>query len=584
MILLAYALGFVLLAYLTHARSERLRSAVIIGYNFLFLVGLSFSLMYTPGCSAAEIFHLLLASIYEAPRIMGFEIELIDYARLQYCIIYAISAFYTIRTVAVLIFRHFFNDLKLKWRLRLRKEIFLVFGELNDAQFLIADIHRLSRRAAVLYMDPNPDQDDDIRIPGALTVDWARLEKLSPNHNYQVVLLPEPNHENLSLLRRLETLAQKLPQFHVTAFLDDDLMRLENLDYTHLDAWLVSREQLLSQNHLNTHRPLELLKQRGECRLVEHVYRPQGAFQLCVVGFGPLTREFLLTTYENAVFETDDPGDHSFRATIIAPELAPYQGAFYRDFPGVDADLTWVEAAPESAAFFDTLEPQLATLHQIFIDTGDTARNISTALRLLRLCRRNGIQKLPNLAVVLHDDAPGSAELLASEPCVSFLQANCTQFTYEELVRRRADQEVRALHRRYQSNNQETPDWNALATFTQASNRAVLWDIPNKLALVDDLSDLSHEERDQVYWTVSRYEHRRWNAFHFAHGWVPMAVEELSDEERAQFKTKHADQRRHICLVGWDALDALPQAKPGLIKYYDYENVAQLFDRAIAEN
>jgi len=55
-------------------------------------------------------------------------------------------------------------------------------------------------------------------------------------------------------------------------------------------------------------------------------------------------------------------------------------------------------------------------------------------------------------------------------------------------------------------------------------------------------------------------------------------VEELTEEERAQYKTKHAGQRRHTCLVDWDALDTLPQKRPGLLKYYDYVNVMQLFD------
>lgn len=118
-----------------------------------------------------------------------------------------------------------------------------------------------------------------------------------------------------------------------------------------------------------------------------------------------------------------------------------------------------------------------------------------------------------------------------------------------------------------------------LGTFTQTSNRAVVWDIPNKLALAGELSGLSKEEREKVLWRLARYEHRRWNAFHYSRGWTRLPVADLSEEEREQCTTKHKKEKRHTCLVEWEELDALPQSEPGILKRYDYENVAQLFER-----
>lgn len=581
MILLGFLLGIVILTVCLRRRSEGLRSAVLMGYNFLFVAALSFSLLYTPGLDFAGFVRVLMLSIYQAPMIMGFQMGLDGFAQLQYVIIFVIASIYTIRTVVQALFRRFFNDLRLRIRLWRKKKIFVIFGELSDAQALIQDIQRSCRHAAVLYLDPNPDNDDNLPITEALTTNWKHLLRLSPRREYHVVLLPEPNHENLSLLRRLEQLGQRLPNLHVTAFLDTTLLRLEDLNFTKLDAWLVSREQLLCQSHISSHLPIAWLKEQGYGREQEHVFVPDRPFSLCVVGFGPLSREFLLTTYENTVFETSAPGGQGLDALIVSDDLPRCQGAFFRDFPQLaqNPGLTWLDRGAEESAFFDALEQRLNRLDQIFIDTGDTAQNINTALRLLRLCRRNAISPLPQLVVALHEDAPGSAELLSNVDCVTFLQDNRTQFTYDELVRRRADREAQALHRRYQSNNGAAPDWQGLGTFLQASNRAVLWDIPNKLALVGALSGLSQEEREQVYWRLARYEHRRWSAFHFSRGWVPLPVEELTQEERRQCKTKHADQRRHACLVDWDQLDQLPQSKPGILKFYDYENVAQLLDR-----
>ena len=56
----------------------------------------------------------------------------------------------SIRTVVQALFRRFFNDLRLRIRLWRKKKIFVIFGELSDAQALIQDIQRSCRHAAVL--------------------------------------------------------------------------------------------------------------------------------------------------------------------------------------------------------------------------------------------------------------------------------------------------------------------------------------------------------------------------------------------------------------------------------------------------
>ena len=132
--------------------------------------------------------------------IMGFQMGLEEFTQLQYVVIFVCASIYTIRTVAQALFRRFFNDMRLRMRVRRSKEVYLIFGELTDAQALIEDIQRTVPRAAILYLDPNPDSDDMLPISGALTTDWKHLLRLAPGHEYHAVLLPEPNHENLCLL------------------------------------------------------------------------------------------------------------------------------------------------------------------------------------------------------------------------------------------------------------------------------------------------------------------------------------------------------------------------------------------------
>ena len=50
-----------------------------LAYHFLFVFALSFSLLYTPGLSPAELARTLALSVYQAPMIMGFQVGLDDY-------------------------------------------------------------------------------------------------------------------------------------------------------------------------------------------------------------------------------------------------------------------------------------------------------------------------------------------------------------------------------------------------------------------------------------------------------------------------------------------------------------------------
>ena len=581
MILLGYAAGVVLLWCCLRRKSEGLRSAVFMAYHFLFVFALSFSLLYTPGLSPAELARTLALSVYQAPMIMGFQVGLDDYTQLQYIIIFVCSSIYTVRTVVMLLFQRFFRDLRLRLSLLLRPEVCLISGELPDAQALAENIRREKRRVSLLYLDPNPDEDDEIPVSGALTVQWSQVEKLTRRKRCHAVLLPEPNQENLSLLGRFEQLGRPLSRLKVTAFLDPDLLRLEKLNYPATDVWLVSRDQLLARHFMTEHLPLERLKAVGAAHTEDHIWVPDRPFSLCVAGFSTMCREFLLTTMENTAFETAAPDGRGLDALIISDALPDHLGAFLRDYPRLaeEPGLSWLDHGAETEPFFSALERRLAGLDQILVDVGSTSDNIRAALRIQRLCQRHELAVLPQLVVVLHEDAPGSVELLTQSENVIFLQDNRSRFTYEELIERRADQEARALHQRYQSvSGSDIDAWQKLDTFTQTSNRAVLWDIPNKLALTaEDLNALPPAEREKALWRLARYEHRRWNAFHFCRGWTKLDVSELTPEELAQHKTKRPAARRHICLVSWDELDGLPQSSPGILKRYDYENAAAVF-------
>lgn len=574
MLLLGYLLGLVLLIVCARKGRERTRSLLTVGYNYIFV---SLLLCFQQMQDGAGFPQTLIVSLYQAVCAITFQGDVSTTGSLQVSCIFLIASLCTAQTVVLLLFQRALDRMVQKRRVRRAETVYFICGRREDAQALIQDIHTHVRKPAIVYLVP--PEDDGAALDGTLTADAALLQKLRPEQEAHVILLPDAWHNNYHRLAELDALGETLPNLHVTAFLDNDLLRLEDLHFDHLDAYLVSREQLLVRAFLTENLPLRYLQAHGHGTVSGGVYVPDAPFSLCIVGFGALSREFLLETFENTAFETAAPDRHGLDALIASRDLPPRQDAFFRDYPHMmdEPGLTWLAAAPDAPALFDAVEARAARLHQILIDTEDTDENIRTAMRLLRLFRRLGMGEThPQLVIALYDDADGGIALLAGEPNVFFQRVNRTQFTYEELVRRAADAQAEALHRRYRSGNLHTEAWQKLGTFTQTSNRAVVWDIPNKLALAGDLSAMDDAQREAACWNLAQYEHRRWNMFHFTRGWTPLPVADLTEDERAHSATKRPAEKRHTCLVDWDALDALPQASPGILKQYDYENVIQL--------
>ena len=572
--LLGYLLGLVLLTVCMRKGRERTRSLLTVSYNYVFV---SLLLFFRQLPAGTGILQTLVSSLYQAVCAITFQGDVSPGDSLQVSCIFLIASLCTVQTVAVLLFQRALDRMVQKRRVRRADTVYVVCGVQADAQALIADIHAHAKKPAVVYLPAA--EDAGAVIPGALTADDTVWAALRPAQDCHVVLLPDAWHNNYQRLKELDARGDRLLNLHVTAFLDNDLLRLENLHFDHLDTYLVSREQLLVRAFLTENLPIRYLQAHGLGAVRDGIYVPDAPFSLCVIGFGALSREFLLETFENTAFETAAADRHGLDALIAAPDSDRQRAAFLRDYPHMadEPGLTWLSAAPEEDALFDAVAARGTAQHQIVIDTGDTDANVRTAMRLLRLFRRLGMdERHPQLVVALYDDAEGTVALLAGEKDVFFQRVNRTQFTYSELIERAADRQAEALHQRYRAGNLHTETWQKLGTFTQASNRAVVWDIPNKLALAGGMEALDDAQREAVYWRLAQYEHRRWNMFHFTRGWSPLPAAELSADERARCATKRPAEKRHACLVDWDALDALPQASPGLLKRYDYENVVQL--------
>lgn len=579
-ILIVYLIGLVLVSWLLRNKSLQLRSFLTVGYNYLFIIPLYFFTLL-PDCeTTAEVLNLLIRCAYQAPKAMTFWADVDLFNDPAITLLFYIVSVYTARTLLLLFARRFMMSLATRLGMVLRRRVIAVCGEAGDAESLIREIRKNDRHAPVLYVPQREqDREADLKVPTE-TRPWAKF--LKAGRDNLVILLPDTNHNNLSRLQELDELGKTVPGLKVTAFLDNNTLRFDDMSCPHIDAYLVSREQLLIRRFLMDDQPLETLRKRGGESRPGGILVPERPFTLAVIGFTPLSAEFLLETWENASFESAAPDRRGFEATVIDGGIGKKRAPLFVDAPRLSHEpaISWVDAEPGTEESFEAVAGKLGALHQVLIATPDTRLNLDIAMRLLRLFKRRGLEQThPQLVVALFENMGAGAEIFSKEAGGMFLRCNASQFTYSELVLRRTDAEANELHRRYISNTDGGREWNAIGTYLQNSNRAVVWDIPNKLLLAGNLDGKTKEEREQIYWELAKYEHLRWCTYQYTHGWETLPRGELTPDEVARRATKRAAERLHACLVPWDELDDLPQERPGLLKYYDYENVTALFEK-----
>lgn len=578
MYIVCYLLGLLFLYLIFSKKSETLRNTLVVVYNYIVAV----ALYAIPGF-AEEKLVAILRSVYLAPEVLGFDANLDLYNTIEMTLLFLIIALCTIRAAILLLFKKWTNTLTCKWRIFWAKHIYVVWGFESDAKALIEDTKKQLTKSGILYI-PNHDTEEKIYMPGVLNASKEFFYTLRKNKEYHIALLPDEHQKNLEKLNFLNNL--NCNNIHVAAYIDNALLRLQDFHYDNTDSYIVSKENLLARNFLIKHLPLETLINKGSGNCETGIFKPSNAFRVLLIGFTDLTQEFLLSTYENTAFETLEGS--GLKATIIDTSLDEKKPAFFCDYPQIamEKEFEWCALSYKEQAFFDKMLLDAHTYDQIIIDTGCTDLNIKTTQHLLTMLKRNGFvassdsdDLSPQIITVLHENADGTELLFQDYENVILLQGGAKHFTYNELFLRETDAKAEALHDKYNSNSSKKKNWQALGTFTKTSNRNVIWDIPNKLLLAGDLSGKDAAEKEKIYWQLAQYEHLRWNAFHFAHGWSTLPISELTEDEIANCKTKRPAQKKHTCLVDWDTLDTLPQEKPGILKWYDYENVVGLFGK-----
>ena len=174
LILLGYLAGMALLTWLLRRRSVRVRSFLIVGYTYLFVIPLYFFSQLPEGASPAQMLNLLLRCAYQAPSAMTFGANLNQFDDPAITLLFYIMSVYTIRTLLVAFFHRAYAALANRARMQWKREIYVVCGEVEDARSMIDRIRAQERQAAILFV-PQKEADEGANIDALTeTRPWER--------------------------------------------------------------------------------------------------------------------------------------------------------------------------------------------------------------------------------------------------------------------------------------------------------------------------------------------------------------------------------------------------------------------------
>lgn len=299
-----------------------------------------------------------------------------------------------------------------------------------------------------------------------------------------------------------------------------------------------------------------------------------------VLGFGQTGRQTLRRLIMNGQFMGS-----SMRAIVVDKDLDQHVGHFQKAYPEINkcCDIEYHSIDVRSAAFYDILDAKRSVINYIVVALSDDGQNMETAQHLYDYYHQytgdaqDAADVVPPMAVRVADsDTPGA---FRDEGIVFFSQREDI-YSEATLIREVTDNMAMAVNLVYETDGKDAPGgptkeqrWLGISHFERESNRAAADFVPSALRAAgvrpEQLAGKRRMEVDaDAQQMMAETEHLRWNAFHYAMGFVSMSDERvaLRFEEMWQQKPpekrkedpkacrKDMEHKQHYCLDDWAGL------------------------------
>ena len=304
-------------------------------------------------------------------------------------------------------------------------------------------------------------------------------------------------------------------------------------------------------------------------------------FHALVIGFGQVGQQVLRQLVMNGQFYGS-----KMSITVIDRAMEQISGQFKRRVPGIfsEYDISLKAVDSRSDLFYDLLDKLVPTLQYIVICLGEDDLNDEVSRDLERYFTTSGVERASEKVIMICDNN----YVTKAQAGIRFYDSKKHLYHSDILIRNELDERARRVNLSYRESNQEQGDadtlWQTTDYFSRESCRASADFIPALLAMAHiPLEDAVSRERmapyldEELLENLAIVEHLRWNAFHYAMGYITMTKEEVCQRHESGIRPIQKDTHslRHACLVSWDELDhisrLISERTQKTIDYKDYD-------------
>lgn len=310
-------------------------------------------------------------------------------------------------------------------------------------------------------------------------------------------------------------------------------------------------------------------------------------FSVLVVGFGQLGQTVLRFLVMNGQFEGS-----TFHGAVFARDCREVTGRLSHQYQQMlrEYDISFHESDGKSSEIYDYIHEHKDRLNYVVLCTGDEGLDLELEQELRQYFRAlsmdAGIYRVSCQGVV-HKAGAGVVE---KHPI----------YCRDILCSDRMDRMAMILNHSYCGGPSPEEDWKNCDYFSRMSSRASA-DFSRAMLRAAGLSEkdvLSGKwaPEGEVLENLSKMEHLRWNAFHFAMGFSTMP-RGVYEERTAQYNREKKETgagkirigkdltvRLHACLIGWDELDELSRRENAITGgNVDYKEMDRNNVRAMGE-
>lgn len=319
-------------------------------------------------------------------------------------------------------------------------------------------------------------------------------------------------------------------------------------------------------------------------------------FEALVIGFGATGQAVLRSLVMNGQFEGS-----RFRAVVVSKDRKERAGSFFARYSGMcsNYDIEFFDSNARSIETYDLIEKRFSHINYVAVCTGSDKENSEIAMELSEYFSSRGMSP-----VIVMCSSKEASRISIGDGAVTTVG----MYAPEILCGRRLDSVAMLLNHRYHEQEGNTPetDWANCDYFSRMSCRAAAdyAKVFLRAAGVDESAAFAQgfEPDGDVMENLSRTEHLRWCAFHYAMGYETMPFEVFEERAKAFLREKaetgsgrtrigkDTANRFHACLIPWEELPALAErecAVTGKLADYrkmDTDNVRLVVDLLRAAN